>query len=384
MTLLDPPPETTAAALRGQLVRHLTESGSLRTEPWRAAVEAVPRHEFLREGFFEPVPGSAPTAWRPVSADADGWLGRCYTDESLVTQIAGTIVPGDIRGEILRAPTSSSTMPSLVVRMLEELEVEDGDQVLEIGTGTGWSTGLLCHRLGDERVTSVEVDPDVSRRAAAALGTCGRFPELVVGDGLAGHEDGAPYDRLIATCGVLELPRAWIGQTRPGGTVLATLCGWLYSSELARLTVEGDGVARGRFLGGRISFMLARPQLPPPLGMLPDMDTGDERVARLGPDVLDDWDARFVAQLAAPRAQHVRLTRDGRTEHVVLDVAAGDWAALTQDGPHWTVRQGGANRLWDAVEDHVLRWRADDAPTVEHFAIAVTPDAQTITWPTGR
>ncbi|MER6530067.1 hypothetical protein [Streptomyces sp. NPDC001508] len=80
----------------------------------------MPRHEFLRSGFFEAVHGPGPTAWRPVLPDDPRWLGRCYDDDSLVTQIAGTIVPRDIRGEILRAPTSSSTMPGLVTRMLED------------------------------------------------------------------------------------------------------------------------------------------------------------------------------------------------------------------------------------------------------------------------
>ncbi|WP_371330060.1 hypothetical protein [Streptomyces sp. TP-A0356] len=92
------------AALRRALADRLTEGGYLRTEPWRAAVEAVPRHEFLRGGFFEPVQGAGPTAWRPVLASSRDWLERCYGDESLVTQIAGTIVPEDIRGWILRAP----------------------------------------------------------------------------------------------------------------------------------------------------------------------------------------------------------------------------------------------------------------------------------------
>ncbi|MFC5661701.1 ATP-grasp peptide maturase system methyltransferase [Kitasatospora misakiensis] len=372
---------TSDVELRTRLADQLVAGGGLRSEPWRRAVEAVPRQEFLRGGFFEAVPGSVPTAWRPVMPGTDGWLERCYADESLVTQIAGTIVPGDIRGEILRAPTSSSTMPNLVVRMHEDLHVSDGQRVLEIGTGTGYSTALLCHRLGDELVTSVEVDQDVSLRAQNALGACGYRPNLVVGNGLLGHKDSAPYDRVTVTCGVLEIPPEWIEQTRPGGIILATLCGWLYSSELARLTVRQDGTATGRFLGGQISFMLARPQLPPPLGLLPDLDDGEERPTTLGSEVLDDWTARFVAQLSAPRTQHFTLSRDGRTERILLDVEAGAWAALRQDGHRWTVRQGGPAHLWDSIEEHVTQWRADGSPPLERFEITVTPDRQTITWP---
>ncbi|MFV0132796.1 ATP-grasp peptide maturase system methyltransferase [Streptomyces sp. HMX87] len=365
-----------SAALRRALAGRLAEAGALRTDPWRRAVEAVPRHPFLRDGFFE----RAGDAWRSVPVDTDGWLERCYADESLVTQIAGTICPGDIRGEILREPTSSSTLPSLVVRMLEDLQVEDGNRVLEIGTGTGYSTGLLCHRLGDDLVASVEVDADVSRRAGAGLSACGYFPELVVGDGLAGHKDGAPYDRLVATCGVLELPHTWIEQTRPGGIILATLGGWMHASELARLAVGDDGVAHGQLLTGHISFMLARPQWPLPLGMLPDMESGKERTTQVGADVLDDWDARFVAQLAAPRAQRLSLTFADTTQHVLVDVEAGAWAALTQDGEHWVVRQGGVVQLWDAIEDHLLRWRADGSPTLDRFQVIVSPEGQRVTW----
>jgi protein-L-isoaspartate O-methyltransferase len=198
--------------------------------------------------------------------DDPRWLERCYDNDPLVTQIAGTIVPGDIRGEIMRAPTSSNTMPGLVVRMLEDLQVEDGHRVLEIGTGTGYSTALLYHRLGEDPVTSVDVDEDVSVRARSALGRCGFAPNLILGDGSAGCKDGAPYDRVVATCGLLTVPRALIEQTRPGGIILVTLCGWLDSSQLARLTVHEDETASGRFLGGQISFMLARPQLPPIAG----------------------------------------------------------------------------------------------------------------------
>jgi methyltransferase of ATP-grasp peptide maturase system len=365
-------------ALRLALAERLAAGGYLRTSPWRAAVETVPRHEFLRGGFFEQVPGSAPTEWRPVLPGTPHWLTRCYDDDSLVTQIAGTINPRDIRGEIMRTPTSSRTMPSLVVRMLEDLQVQDGNAVLEIGAG--YSTGLLCHRLADYHVTSVEVDKDVASATRVSLGTLDYIPNLITGDGLAGHPDGAPYGRLIATCGVVDLPYAWIEQSRPGGLILAALCGWLYSSELARLTVHDDGTARGHLLSGQISFMLARPQLPPPLGTLPDLDGGHERAATLAPDALDDWNTRFVAQLAAPHAQRFTLPWNGRETHVLLDVDAGAWAALAQDGDTWTVRQGGPEHLWDAVENHVTRWRADGAPGLDRFEVTLTPEGQAVTW----
>ncbi|MGW5660674.1 hypothetical protein ACWEWG_11285 [Streptomyces sp. NPDC003758] len=130
--------------------------------------------------------------------------------------------------------------------------------------------------------------------------------------------------------------------------------------------MEEDGTARGRLLGGQVSFMIARPQLPPPLGLLPDIDDGEERTTGLPPDALDDWNTRFVAQLAAPRAQRLSLNRDGRTEHLLIDVDAGAWAALIQDGETWTVRQGGPARLWDDVEETVTQWRAGPGPLRGH------------------
>nr|WP_240981550.1 MULTISPECIES: ATP-grasp peptide maturase system methyltransferase [unclassified Streptomyces] len=368
--------------MREALADRLVGGGHLRSPEWRRAVLDTPRHEFLRGGYFRRVDGDGPTGWEPVMAGDPAWLAGTYDDESLVTQVAGTVVPADVHGRIFRAPTSSSTLPSLVVRMLEELRLDEGMRVLEIGTGTGYSTALLCHRLGDDLVTSVEVDEGVSARARAALGAVGHHPRLVVGDGLDGCPEGRPYDRIVATCGVLDVPPAWLAQTRPGGRILATVCGWMYSSELARLTVF-DGVAHGRFLGGRISFMLARPQSPPPLGLLPDFDRGEEREAVVGADVLDDWTARFVAQIAAPRTQRVLIPReDGETRQVFLDVDAGSWAALRRDGGRWTVRQGGSERLWDRIEEQVARWRADGAPELDRFRITVTPDAQTISWAT--
>ncbi|TVZ84753.1 ATP-grasp peptide maturase system methyltransferase [Streptomyces sp. BK340] len=363
-----------------RLIENMTAGGSLRTQPWKDAAAAVPRHEFLRSGFFRVVSGSSPTAWAPVLEDGDGWLEACYADESLVTQIAGTIKPADIRGEIMREPTSSSTLPSLVLRMLEDLQVEPDMTVLEIGTGTGYSTAVLCARLGGGRVTSIEYDEEVALRAREALGRIGTHPNLLIGDGLLGGDQGALYDRIIATCAVRTVPAVWLEQIRPGGQILTTIGGWLNASELVRLTVHEDGTASGPVLSGQVSFMLARPHQAPSLGMLPDLSAGEEREAIIGADVLDDWTTRFVAQFAVPTAQRLKLRNGQYDEDVLIDAETGSFAALHEEDGRWVVRQGGSDALWDAVEEQLGRWHAARTPTVEEATVRVTPEGQSIHW----
>ncbi|MFF4521789.1 hypothetical protein [Streptomyces bluensis] len=90
---------------------------------------------------------------------------------------------------------------------------------------------------------------------------------------------------------------------------------------------------------------------------------------------------RYVAQLGASRAQRVVLTRDGRTEHLFLNAATGAWAVLWERHGQWMVRQNGQSCIWDAIEEHVTRWRAAGAPPLERFEIAVSSDRSSITWP---
>ncbi|MDA8368255.1 MAG: hypothetical protein M0026_00080 [Nocardiopsaceae bacterium] len=76
---------------------------------------------------------------------------------------AAGVVAAPLQGE----PTCSSTLPGLVVAMLQAAQIGDGDRVLEIGTGTGYSTALLCHRLGSSAVSSIEYDLNAAAQARA-------------------------------------------------------------------------------------------------------------------------------------------------------------------------------------------------------------------------
>ncbi|MDQ2790229.1 MAG: hypothetical protein M3Y73_11135 [Actinomycetota bacterium] len=111
------------------------------------AIEQTTRHPFVPRFYRDDdtiVDGADPAA-------VGEWLDAVYSDTSLVVQCA--IAPGTD----LQFLTSSSTMPSLMVRMLQMLDVIDGSDVLEIGTATGYNAALLCHRLGADHVASIEL-----------------------------------------------------------------------------------------------------------------------------------------------------------------------------------------------------------------------------------
>ncbi|WP_167746409.1 hypothetical protein [Streptomyces melanosporofaciens] len=138
----------------------------------------------------------------------------------------------------------------------------------------------LAHRCGGRKVTTVEVDPAVSRHARQRPAAAGSRPEAVVGDGAKGCAGGAPYDRVLATVGLREIPGAWIEQTRPGGLIVAPW-GTHYTpaDAVARLMVREDGTASGRFTGP-VEFMKLRGRrlsLPPHHAYVPARGRGRRR-----------------------------------------------------------------------------------------------------------
>ncbi|WP_416978727.1 ATP-grasp peptide maturase system methyltransferase [Streptomyces sp. T028] len=344
------------------------------TEPaWRAAVEAVPRELFLGDCLFRP----SGSRWEPVQRDRtgeDAWLRLVYQDTTWVTQVDG-VSAADAPGPLAGRPTSSSTLPSLIVRMVELAGLQQGEKVLEIGTGTGYSTAILSHRLGDQHVYSVEYDPRLAALAAGRIHAAGYFPNLVTGDGLDGHREAAEYDAIVATCAVRHIPPAWLHQVRSGGTITTTLSGWMLASGLIRLTVHDDGTATGRFTGERIGYMLARPHERPPRPTYFQRQ-GQTRPTRLDPGLLEDWTGQFVAQLAAPSAE-LMTTSEGV---ILVDVATGSqaWTEPVEGG--WQVHQHGPLRLWNAVEDALAEWQDAGSPPQSDFGMTVDIDGTQRVW----
>ncbi|MGQ0776800.1 MAG: hypothetical protein ACT4NY_20680 [Pseudonocardiales bacterium] len=134
------------------LADSLAERGILRSEGWRVAVEQTPRHLFVPAGTSTTAAASPAQA-----AGIDTWLDEVYSDLTLVVQRRPLPSGRAAGGEQAALPTSSSTMPSLMVEMLEALDLHDGYRVLEIGTGTGYNAALLSHRLGRATASSPTV-----------------------------------------------------------------------------------------------------------------------------------------------------------------------------------------------------------------------------------
>ncbi|GAA2138003.1 ATP-grasp peptide maturase system methyltransferase [Streptomyces synnematoformans] len=366
----------TAQGLREELAETIAAAGGPHDPAWLDAVAAVPRDSFLGTAFFRPTG----TAWEPVHRDGlapEDWLRLVYRDATLVTQVDG-IDAAHATGSVSGSPTSSSTLPSLVVRMLELAGITEGHKVLEVGTGTGYSTALLSRRLGDAQVYSVEYDPGIAALAAERLHGAGCHPRLIVGDGLAGHPAGAEYDRIVATCALRSVPPPLLWQLTDTGSLTFALGGWMHASGLVSLTSADDAdedTATGRFTGETVSYMLARPHRPPPRPKF-FRHAGQTRQTAMDPALTQSWTGRFVAQLAAPSAE-MTTTGDGVT---LVDTATGSQAWTEPHGDGWRVHQHGPLHLWDQVETGITAWQQAGAPGQEEFGMTVTGDGIQTVW----
>ena len=108
--------------------------------------------------------------------------------------------------------------PFTVAFQTELLKVQKGHRILEIGTGSGFQTAILC-ALG-ARVVSIERQRELYLKAKRIIDNLGYTPKLFYGDGYKGQPSYAPYDSVIVTCGAPYLPESLKEQVRPGGRIV--------------------------------------------------------------------------------------------------------------------------------------------------------------------
>ncbi|MBM0277010.1 methyltransferase, FxLD system [Micromonospora tarensis] len=177
---------------RTRLVDQLRANGWITSPAVEAAFRRVPRHLF---------------------APADVSIDAAYTDDVVITK----------RRRDGRA-TSSISAPWLQATMLHAACLQPGARVLEIGSG-GYNAALIAEVVGPHgTVTSIDIDPDVTAHARAALDTAG-YPHVqaVTADAVDGWPGAAPYDAIIVTVEASDLPPAWLDQLTPTGVLIAPL-----------------------------------------------------------------------------------------------------------------------------------------------------------------
>jgi protein-L-isoaspartate(D-aspartate) O-methyltransferase len=352
------------------LVDRLIARASLWSPALIAAFRATPRHLFLA-----PVYQHRSEGWREVdvtSALTEPTLRFLYSDRALTTRLS---VPGP-DGQAVAI--SSSSQPSLMAQMLEDLHLAPGLRVLEVGAGTGYNAALIAHVTG--AVISVDVDREVLADAAVHLAA---FPDrrvdLVHGDGRLGHPPGAPYDRILVTAASPDLEPAWIEQLGPDGLVLAPL-------DLAPgLAYLACGTARAGCFDGRLIraayFMPLREEgetgrgemeegrLPPPERLtVEDSPWIDWMERKGGPDPADFLPGLAFLAWASGLTVAYRILPDGRPGHGIGDLTRGD--ACWLGARHWRVTgpEGLELGQWlwetflDAGAPRPTEWRFHAAP----------------------
>ncbi|MFD1587819.1 protein-L-isoaspartate(D-aspartate) O-methyltransferase [Halorientalis brevis] len=190
------------AAERDALVEHLRDRDSSLDEATLAAIRAVPRHEFVPEGN----------------------RSGAYQDTPLPIGEGQTI-----------------SAPHMVAIMTDLLDLQQGDTVLEIGTGCGYHAAVTAELVGAENVYSVEYRESLAEAARRRLDRLGYGDVSIrAGDGAAGWPEHAPYDRAYLTCAASELPADVVEQVRPGGLVLAPVGAHRQTLVLARRRADGS------------------------------------------------------------------------------------------------------------------------------------------------
>ena len=114
------------------------------------------------------------------------------------------------------------SQPFIVAYMTWKIDLQPGEKVLEIGTGSGYQAAVLAE-MGTE-VYSIEIVPELARHAKAVLAREGyETVHVLAGDGYKGWPEHAPFDAVIVTCAPADIPQALVDQLREGGRMILPL-----------------------------------------------------------------------------------------------------------------------------------------------------------------
>ena len=169
---------------REEMVDRLVDGGRVERESTIEAMRAVPRHEFVPESRREHAYADRPL---PIGAD------------------------------------QTVSAPHMVGIMCDHLDLDPGDEVLEVGTGCGYHAAVTAEIVGDDNVYSVEYVDRLAEEARERLADLGYDVHVRVGDGHEGWPEHAPYDAAYLTCAAPAFPDAVVEQVRDGVRLLAPI-----------------------------------------------------------------------------------------------------------------------------------------------------------------
>ncbi|HYG63742.1 MAG TPA: protein-L-isoaspartate(D-aspartate) O-methyltransferase [Thermoanaerobaculia bacterium] len=200
---------------RKAMIARLRQHGITKPEVL-AAMQHVPRHLFVPDA---------------VQAEA-------YSDKPLEVGQGRTIY-----------------QPYVVALMTSLLELERGDKVLEVGTGSGYHAAVLS-RIGGE-VYSMEIVAPVARQAAKKLGILGyKNVHIRVGDGYQGWPDQGPFDAILLSAAPPTIPKPLLKQLKVGGKMVAPVGGFF--QDLQVITKTADGIETRAIIPVRLSPMTGK------------------------------------------------------------------------------------------------------------------------------